>query len=412
MNTEEEPVNNINALDNLKLKKRMLAVRGEALRFLREERAGDAGHARLNAMIARICRDNEHLGMCCVPILEGTPLPCLCAGQAVFGGDALQPDSRIRVHSISKLLGGLVLMRLWEDGRIDLDKDISEYFGYAIRNPRFRNVPITLRQLMTHTSSLHDNGDYLDMGTERMLPLSQYFQRDRCARNFTESKPGTHYAYSNLGAGMQGALVEKLTGRDFDAVARELLFEPLGLDAGYYPQRLQHKELLANIHRWPDFHTSYDARAIAASEPEAYPDPEMHYTTMPGRVNISMPDLAKVALLLLNGGELDGVRLLQPETVRGILQPQSGIGSVARAERGLNMDIAVDAFAPGRTMYGHQGGAYGGTAEFWIEPETRCGVVLATTGGHYRAIRPFAQVGHEAVTAMFAALDRMRGAVP
>lgn len=397
---------NINALDSLNLKKRMLAVRGDALRFLR---ANGTEIELLTALLETIRRENEHLGICCVPILEGRALPCLCCGEAV-PGEPLQPDSRIRVHSISKLLGGIVLMRLWEAGRIDLDQDLSEAFGYEIRNPRHRDVPITLRQLMTHTSSLHDNGDYLDMGTERMKPLSQYFRRATCARNFTEARPGTRYAYSNLGAGMQGALVEKLTGRDFDSVARELLFAPLGLDAGYYPQRIRERALLANIHRWPDFHTSYDARAIARSQEEAYADPEMHYTTMPGRVNISMPDLAKVARMLMNGGELDGTRLLREETVRLILTAQSGIGSVRRSERGLNMDIAEDAFAPGRTFYGHQGGAYGGTAELWFEPETGCGVALATTGGRCRSVRPFARVGHEAVTAMVAALDLLRGA--
>ena len=107
---------------------------------------------------------------------------------------------------------------------------------------------------------------------------------------------------------------------------------------------------------------------------------------------------------------LDGVRLLRAETVRLLMTPQNGVGSVSgRAERGLNMAIAEDAFAPGRTFYGHSGGAYGGTAEFGFEPETKCGVVMATTGGRYRAIRPFARVGHDTVTAMVAALDLLRG---
>ena len=401
---------NVNAQLSLALKKRMQAVRKATFEYLNKNCSGGVGQEHIDFLVQKIAEDNRVAGLSVVPILNGQPLNASCVGEAVRGSTKVQAETRIRVHSISKLMGGIVLMRFWEEGKIDLDRDISEYFGFEIRNPRYRNIPITLRQLMTHTSSLHDNGDYLDMGTECMKPLSAYFSRENAAKNFTTHRPGTNYAYSNLGAGMQGALVEKLTGRDFDSVAHEILFDPLGLDAGYYPQRIREKALMANIHRYPEFEISYNAHAIAARPAEEYADPEMHYTTMPGRVIICMPQLARIAQLLMNGGELDGVRILREETVQMMMTAQNKTGSVLHADRGLNVDIAEDAFAPGRTLYGHQGGAYGGSSELWVEPETGSAVVMATTGGWYRPVKPFSRVGHDTVTVMLAVLDFMRGA--
>ena len=60
-------------------------------------------------------------------------------------------------------------------------------------------------------------------------------------------------------------------------------------------------------------------------------------------------------------------------------------------------------------MYGHQGGAYGGSAEFWFERETGNGVVMATTGGWSRSVKPFSRIGHDTVTSVMATLDYMDG---
>ena len=74
-------------------------------------------------------------------------------------GRLATPDDPVRVASISKLVVGLGVMRLVEQGKLDLDKPVGDYLGFPVANPAFPADPVTLRQLLSHTSSLHDHDD-------------------------------------------------------------------------------------------------------------------------------------------------------------------------------------------------------------------------------------------------------------
>src|SRR6185369_17270004 len=79
---------------------------------------------------------------------------------------ALTIDSPVRVASVSKLVVALGVMRLVEAGRLDLDRDVSDYLGWSLRNPAFPDRPISLRLLLSHRSSLRDGVDYaIPLGT-------------------------------------------------------------------------------------------------------------------------------------------------------------------------------------------------------------------------------------------------------
>src|SRR5688572_17013313 len=75
-------------------------------------------------------------------------------------GRALTIDDPVRIASISKLVVALGVMRLVEQGQFDLDRDVSEWLGWPLRNPAFPDRPITLRLLLSHRSSLKDDVDY------------------------------------------------------------------------------------------------------------------------------------------------------------------------------------------------------------------------------------------------------------
>ena len=72
---------------------------------------------------------------------------------------ALTPESLMRVASISKMLSAIVVMQLMEEGTLELDSDVSDSLGWELRNPHFPNRAITLRQLLSHTSSIRDAGE-------------------------------------------------------------------------------------------------------------------------------------------------------------------------------------------------------------------------------------------------------------
>jgi CubicO group peptidase (beta-lactamase class C family) len=134
----------------------------------------------------------------------------------------------MRVASISKLVTSIAVMKLLDDGRLALDRDVSGYLGFSLRNPAFPDTPITLRQLMSHRSSLRDGETYWAPWPQTLAELMQQ------AEHFDPGRPpGTYFTYSNLGFGIVGAIVECVTGERFDRYMRRTLFEPLGVEAGY-----------------------------------------------------------------------------------------------------------------------------------------------------------------------------------
>ena len=112
--------------------------------------------------------------------------------------------SYFRIASVTKLVTGIGLLQLMEQGVLDPDEDISTYLGYTVRNPRYPDDPITLRQLMSHTAGLNENSSY----TNRARTLREMIDVTQKARaNFKDVRPGTVYEYSNFGAGITGSII-------------------------------------------------------------------------------------------------------------------------------------------------------------------------------------------------------------
>lgn len=133
--------------------------------------------------------------------------------------------SYFRCASVTKLVTGIGLMKMMDDGLLDPDEDISAYLGYAVGNPRYPDTPITLRMLMSHTAGLNENSSY----SSKSSKLSDMIALDKkAASNFKEVRPGSQYAYSNFGAGITGAIIESVTGKDVSTFMREYLFAPAG----------------------------------------------------------------------------------------------------------------------------------------------------------------------------------------
>jgi CubicO group peptidase (beta-lactamase class C family) len=85
--------------------------------------------------------------------------PEIVAGDAGVAGRAVTIDDPARVASISKLVVAIGVMRLVEQGKLDLDRDVNDYLGWRVRNPAFPDAPITLRALLSHQSGLRDTVD-------------------------------------------------------------------------------------------------------------------------------------------------------------------------------------------------------------------------------------------------------------
>ncbi|MBC7491233.1 MAG: beta-lactamase family protein, partial [Novosphingobium sp.] len=142
---------------------------------------------------------------------------------------AVTADDPVRVASISKLVTALGVMRLVEQRRLSLDRDVSDYLGWRLRNPVFPDRPITLRLLLSHQSSLTDGADYI-------VPLGETLRQrlsDPRAWDAHHAPGSGWFAYANINPPVIASVMEAATGERFDRLMQRLVLRPLKLDACY-----------------------------------------------------------------------------------------------------------------------------------------------------------------------------------
>lgn len=326
---------------------------------------------------------------------------------------ALTADDPARVASISKLVVSIGVLRLVEQGKLDLDADVSKALGFDLRNSAFPETPITLRMLLSHTSSLTDGAGYWD------VPLGEGIQlvtNDPGAWDNAHA-PGTFFRYSNLNFPLVAQLMERATGERFDKLMRRLVLQPLQLDACF---------------NWSGCSDDAIARAVVLYDADHQPSKDDLKGTRPdcpviaardgscdlstwkagangamfspqGGLRISANGLAKVGRLLLGDGEVDGVRLLSPASVALLATPvwtyDGSNGAIIEEDepdrggffcayalavqhlaRGDGKRCRDDPFGDGRKRMGHSGNAYGLLSGLWIDREAGTGVAYFATG--------------------------------
>jgi CubicO group peptidase (beta-lactamase class C family) len=156
-------------------------------------------------------------------------IPVLTEGEADRTTHRLvTADDPVRIASISKLVTALGVMRLVDQGKLDLDRDVSDYLGYRVRNPAYPDRVITLRRLLSHQSSLLD-GDEL-----YLIPLGVTVKERLADPRVWDSvhAPGSGwFHYTNLNFPVIASVMERVTGERFDVLMSRLVLKPLKLDA-------------------------------------------------------------------------------------------------------------------------------------------------------------------------------------
>jgi CubicO group peptidase (beta-lactamase class C family) len=317
-------------------------------------------------------------------------------------GRALAIDSPVRIASISKLVVALGVMRLVELGRLDLDRDVSEYLGWRLRNPAFPDRPITLRLLLSHRSSLRDGVDYaIPLGTTLQSALAAPAAFD------ADHPPGVYFRYSNLNFPVVATVMERMTGERFDRLIDEIVLRRLDLDACfnwttcsdaavsraaglYAPDGSVIRDELGG--RRPDC----PVLAPAGCDLSAYvPGINGALFSPQGGLRISARDLATIGRLLLNRGMHDGSRFLTEASIRTLVTPVWRFdGTNGETESGFYCayGLAVqilpvhaegcrdDLFGGGRAVFGHAGDAYGVRSGLWVDPVSGTGIAYFATG--------------------------------
>ncbi len=143
---------------------------------------------------------------------------------------AVTADDPVRIASISKLVTALGVMRLVDEGKLDLDRDVSDYLGWELRNPAWPDKPITLRLLLSHQSSLVDGGELY------IVPLEETLRRRLGDPRVwdTAHAPGSGwFHYTNLNFPVVASVMERVSGERLDRLMTRLVLKPLKLDACY-----------------------------------------------------------------------------------------------------------------------------------------------------------------------------------
>ena len=356
--------------------------------------------------------------------------------QGYFGNRAIDPlsaaqgaavDSKtlFRVASISKLVTTLGVMQLVDQRKLDLDADVSTYLGFRLRNPNFPEVRISTRMLLNHTSSLRDDGGY-------SFPIGQSLQSvlDPQGENYgaggywassiggSERSPGRYFEYVNLNWGVLGTVIEAVSGQRFDRYMKQAVLTPLRIAGGFNAEELSEDEIgnLAVLYRkrsgevwdatgpWVAQVDDYQGKVPAARAGlESYrPGRNATPFSPQGGLRISAGDLARLMVLMINGGEVDGIRLLSTASVQAMLsetwchdaKTQNGDNYKGLFNAwGLGVQKFLDRSAPGQgdrlvargglTGYGHLGFAYGLQSAFFFDPVKRLGMIYIVSGAGF-----------------------------
>jgi len=282
---------------------------------------------------------------------------------------AYSHKTRMVIASVSKTITLTALMQLYEKGLINLDTDINQYLPFQVKNPHHSETPITVRMLLTHTSSISDAGylpsiyylfGYVDYPETLMSFEKNYLTstgNNYTKKNFSKNKPGDVYDYSNVGAALIACLVEEITKTNFNTYCKTNIFEPLGMKST----------------SWMFSETSQDEIAIpyADNNITSPSKPFFTYPTYPdGHLITTIEDLSKFMSMYIMGDKYNGYQLLQSHTIDAILNPNLNIDA---GKQGLIFfQHTIGQFE----VWGHDGGDPGISTEMYFDREKQVGYIM------------------------------------
>jgi CubicO group peptidase (beta-lactamase class C family) len=313
------------------------------------------------------------------------------------------PDTLQNVASISKTFTTAAAMQLVEAERLELDRDVSDYLPFPVRNPNHPAAPITVRHLVTHTSSLHDGTWYArsyacgdpTVGLERWVReyLSPGGEFHEPRENFHPWEPGGRWEYANITFGLLALLVETVSGQAFADYSRAMVFGPAGLAETSWWLREIDPSRHAVPYAWVEGGQARgpswgglplgvvgEARVPGSGEGFVGSCLYSHPNYPDGFLRSSVRQLARWVGVYLNGGELEGRVLLRPETVERLFTSELVAGA-----RTQGLTWSADGAVGGEPAWGHGGSDPGVNNDIrLLRSRGLAAVVLTNTNG----IRP------------------------
>lgn len=287
-------------------------------------------------------------------------------------------NSLFRIASMTKPVTAVGLMILVDEGKLSVDDPVQKYLPefrgqllVASRTPELVTLkkparPITLRDLLTHTSGLPGFPEGLS---------DIYGKRDRTlaegvlaiSQRPLDFEPGSKWAYCNTGIDTLGRIIEVVAGQSYESFLQQRVFEPLGMvDTTFFPTAEQLPRIATTYDR-------KDGKLVATGFGLIGLTPGIKYPIPAGGLCSTGADLAKLYQMMLGGGERNGRRILSEQSVAAMTRVQTGdltCGFVTGMSFGFGWAVVkqpqgvTEMLSPG--TYGH-GGAFG--TQGWIDPQ-------------------------------------------
>jgi CubicO group peptidase (beta-lactamase class C family) len=345
--------------------------------------------ARLSAGMKELVDNGRLAGVVTMVSRHGKVVEFDAAGKRDIAANApMQKDSIFRIYSMSKPITGVAMMILFEEGKWQLNDPVAKYIpefaklkvystdtnGNVVMKDQIH--PVTMRELMSHSGGFtygffsQTAVDKLQLEADLLNPnntLDEFIKR--VAKLPLNSQPGTEWHYS-ISVDIQGYIVQKLSGMPFEEFLEKRIFKPLGMsDTGFYVP----KEKLS---RFAEFYTyDNDGKLHAVGVREGL---NHDFAAKPalssggGGLVSTATDYMRFCQMLLNGGQLDGVRILSPLTVELMhtnMLPAGMQTFAPGAAFGLDFAVYTDPVAAGG-YYSKGSYQWGGAAGtwFWIDP--------------------------------------------
>ena len=284
------------------------------------------------------------------------------------------------LSSVSKTITATALMHLFQQNLFMLNDNIADYLPFDISHPDYLEVPITFKMLLSHTSGIKDNWNFMpyyngDSSLELDYYLEQYFTPGGdfydSDLNFIDNSPGTSFSYSNIGAALIGLLAEQISGQSFNEYCIENIFQPLGMnDAYWFLSEIENLNQVASPHQLAEGSTD----SLVVLENYGYSD----YPA--GQLRTTSNDLAKFLSAFNNNGLYNGIQLLNLETIeimKTIHYPD------AAYDQGL---IWYYKSLNGSNLFGHGGSDIGSVTEMFLSPSDNIGIVLLSNSRNHEGM--------------------------
>jgi CubicO group peptidase (beta-lactamase class C family) len=325
-------------------------------------------------------------------------------------GRSLKRDDIFRIASQSKAITSTAVMMLWEEGKFQLDDPVSRFIpefkdpevleSFQYSDTTYTSVPanreITIRHLLTHTSGLgygqidaderfkmiYEKAGITDLFTTEDIPIGESVKK--LAALPLHHNPGEQYTYSE-GLDVLGYFIEVVSGKPFDVFLRERLFDPLGMeDTWFYLPEGKADRLVSVQHQTEE--GEWLAYPVTFYDPEYPVKGARRFFSGGAGLCSTAKDYATFLQMYLNGGELNGVRILSRTTIRTLMGNQTGdlYGSETGRYHGIGFGVVGE---KGQDL-GGQGsagsfywGGYFNTQGFADPKEGLVGLIMKQTRG-------------------------------